>query len=719
MLSHPKNICLLILLGLAQLSYAQGTISGKIVDQNQSPLSFANVLLLQVEDSTLVKGAISNEEGSYTIDFTTAGEFLVSISMIGYQTTYTAPFTLAQGESKMLELITVAEDVATLDAVEVKAKKPLFEQKIDRTVVNVQNSITAAGSSALDVLERSPGVIVNRQSSSLNMNGKEGVIIYINGRESRMPTDAALQMLEGMNASNIEKIELITTPPASFDAEGDAGIINIVLRKSIGDGLNGSYTFNLGYGKKEKAGASINFNYRKNKINLFGDYNFSFDHNPQLFTNYRLVDFDDTVNETDSKSTRDPTQTNHNARLGLDINLSKNTVMGILVSGYDNKWEMTAVNDVEYLENGQITETLVIDNDEINHWRNAAGNFNISHTFSQGQKLTFNTDYLFFHDWNPTNYTNNYFDAGGMFTSSNQLRSGKETPINIAVATLDWTSKIGEKVNVETGIKGTLSRFTNDVYVDYLVNGIWEADPELTNDYKLEEQIGAAYASISFDIWEGTGVKAGLRYEHTDSYLSTETEAGIVDRNYGNFFPSIFINHQLNENQGINLSFSRRIRRPTFNNLAPFVIFTDPSTFFAGNPALQPALTNQVKADYRIKTFMVSLQYSVDEDAIANFQPSVDPENNRQTVGAINMDRRTSYGLSMSFPIEVTKWWNMRLNATGYIQTNELDYEEESVELTQQALQLNGAQNFTFPKGISMEVTGFFCYSFLLGPYEK
>ena len=252
----------------AQSSYS---ISGIINEGNGSGMAFANVLLLKSIDSTLVKGTLTLEDGTYKLESETNDNYLIMTSLVGFQSVYSKPFTLSQDYT--VEPL-VLEEGEQLGEVLVQYKKPLYEQKIDRMVINVENSIVSAGSSALEVLERSPGVSVNRQNSTLSLVGKNGVVVMINGKESYMPQSSLVQLLEGMSSDNIASIEIITTPPANFDAEGNAGYINIVLKKQTDAGLNGAYSFSGGIGNGTTTSENISFNYRKNKLNLFGNYSF-------------------------------------------------------------------------------------------------------------------------------------------------------------------------------------------------------------------------------------------------------------------------------------------------------------------------------------------------------------------------------------------------------------------------------------------------------------
>jgi hypothetical protein len=245
---------------------AQSEIHGTITDAVGKPVKDASVLLLKSSDSSLVKGMVSGAGGKYSFDDINKGMYLVSVTFSGMQQLFTSVFELGKDKIKRdLGTISLKNSGVQLKAVTVAAKKPLLEQKIDRLVINVANSITSAGNTALEVLERSPGIMVDHQNNLLQMNGKDGVVVMINGKISHMPVSSIVQMLSGMNASNIEKIELISTPPANFDAAGNAGYINIVLKENNNVGTNGFYAATIGVAKYPLYNGSINFNHRKGK----------------------------------------------------------------------------------------------------------------------------------------------------------------------------------------------------------------------------------------------------------------------------------------------------------------------------------------------------------------------------------------------------------------------------------------------------------------------
>ena len=279
----PCAMCLFLLSLAFSNILAQSKVHGVVSDDKGKPIANATVLLLNHKDSSLIKGMLTNASGAYAFENVTAGKYRISSTHTGFKQVYSSSFDSDGLQNVEVGTLHFSEAEVELKEVTVTAKKPLFEQKIDRMVVNVANSITAAGSTALEVLERSPGIVVDRQNNSLSMNGKNGIVVMINGKINHMPISAVMQMLASMTADNIEKIELITTPPANFDAEGNAGYINIVLKENNLFGTNGSYSLTAGYSRGETTEASINFNHRKGRVNLFGDYSFSRIHSPQLF----------------------------------------------------------------------------------------------------------------------------------------------------------------------------------------------------------------------------------------------------------------------------------------------------------------------------------------------------------------------------------------------------------------------------------------------------
>ena len=697
------------------LATAQTRISGLIHDTSGKSLPAASVLLLNSADSTLVKGQLSDADGAYTFTEIAAGEYRLGVSMLGFTYNLSPVFTVDNATpSKDLGTTVLQEASEILGEVNIVAKKPLFEQKIDRMVINVANSATNAGGTALEVLQRSPGVLVNRQSNAISLAGKAGVVIMINGKINRMPADALLQMLGGMNADNIERIELIHTPPASFDAEGNAGIINIILKKTADAGLNGGYSVNAGYGRREKYGAGLNFNYRKKKVNLFGSYDYRYDKNLQVFTNYRALQEGPNFLETESYSDRDPNLHNQNAQLGADFQVSPKTVVGVLGTFFDRYWDMYAVNDVKYSTNRQETSHLEMITTEVNHWNSWTGNVNLTHQFTKEKTLSVDADYIYYHIDNPSNYDIRYTGP----EQDSKLRLFKDTPIKIGVVKADYNQSFGPKVQFEAGVKGASSRFDNDVRVEEQQDQEnWIADPALTSHFKLREDIGAAYSTISVKLNAKTDVKVGMRYEYTSTNLGSVQQPDVVDRRYGSWFPSAYLSRTISEHQSANLSYSRRIMRPGFTQLAPYLIFYDPTTLEGGNPALQPSFTNSVKFDYRIKSWQFSVEYSKEDESIRDI-PVIDHVKNTQFNRPENVGNSEGFFASIFFQVHPAKWWDMQNNLFGVNQRTNFQYEGTSLKLKNVFFGVNSTQSFTLPKAFSVEVSANFFSPGYWGVYK-
>lgn len=700
------TIALIIFLGIFTDFYAQNeySISGDVKTGNAEALPFANILVLKPADSSLVMGRVALEDGSYRISGISAGEYIIMASMVGYESSYSPKFILNSDRS--METLVLNEE--QLDEVKVVGTKPLYQQKIDRMVINVENSIVSAGSSALEILERSPGVLVNRQDNSISIVGKEGVVVMINGKNSYVPISSLIQMLEGMSADNIVSIELITTPPANLDAEGNAGFINIVLKERTDTGLNGSASLSAGYSNDFLTTNSININYRKGKFNVFGNYSFSLNETDQVFKLSRQYTEDGDRIGSSTVSDRDARRENHNLRSGLDYQVSEKTIMGVLFTAYDNKWTMDAKNENINTRNATVESYIDLDNHELNHWKHFGANYNISHNFSEEKSLDLNFDYLYYKDNNPNNYLNSYFDENRNFEADSISRSTKLTPIKTYVGALDYETGPGDKIKIETGLKATTSRFENDVAVENLIGDNWIADPSLTNKSNLDESIYAGYFSLEYSFTEKTGAKAGLRYEYTNSELETDTQGKVVDREYGELFPTLYLNHSFNDTLSMNISYSRRIERPTFNNLAPFVILLDPNTFISGNASLQPAISNSVRYSVNYKSAVLSLEYTNEDSSIANFQERLDEETGRLIFEASNLDYTRTFGVSLGFPWRIADWWRMQNNLTYIRQKVRGFYYEEPIELSLGNFSMNISNSYKITETWSAELSGFY-----------
>jgi hypothetical protein len=716
-----KTLIGLILLSFLFTSgFAQGVIRGNIHDSQAKGISYANVLLRTELDSSMIKGAISDESGNYVFTDIPKGEYFVEVTNLGYARSYSPVFPFLGTEKSNVAAILLHEEDQNLDEVTVTATRPFFELEQGKMVVNVANSISAAGLSVLDVLDRSPGVMVNRQSNSLSVLGKNGVVILMNGQRFRMPTEAAYQMLAGLNSSNVEKIEIITVPPANYDADGDAGFINIVMKKDNDMiGTNGSLTVGQGYGSGYNGNISFNLNHQGPKFNWFGLLSTTYVDQFQEWEQFRGNNngFEDIGIDTNSDRFTNRKAINYQA--GFDYKLSTNTIFSGLVSGYNTRWDLSAPTITEAnfsISPDTLTKMTTVEN---KNWNHIMGNINLQHTFQNGQVISTNVDYLTYKNSNPSGYTIMNYDESNDLIGSEEFRITKDTPINLWVTDLNHSMKIGASIAVESGIRATFSEFTNTVVFEEKLGSDWQIDPKFTNDGFLEEDILAAFSSAKIKFDEKTTLNAGVRYENTKTNLTTVSGEKIVDRHYGDFFPTAFLSRKINDDNLVQVSYGRRITRPTFNEMAPYAIFTDPFTFFAGNENILPTYTNTIKTDYSYKSWIFSVQHSMDKDVIARSQPTLDEETNTLFLKTENIDESRTISMIVAFPLKVTSWWESQNNITANYQKVNSELNGEVFEVDQKSLQAMLTNTFTLPNDYTIELMGNYITPGIRGYYRR
>ncbi|GAB4025514.1 TonB-dependent receptor domain-containing protein [Spirosoma gilvum] len=706
------------LIGVCTPAWTQTRLTGAIWDDSGKPLPFASIALLRSPDSSLVKGTISQESGSYALDNIRPGQYRLVASAVGY----------APGRSELvlvgttpiqLPVLTLQAATKSLREVAVAARKPLFEQQIDRLVINVQSSITAAGGSALDILERSPGITVNRQNNSLTLSGKGGVMVMLNAKLTRLPIATVMEMLAGMPASDIEKIELITSPPARYDAEGDAGLINIVTKKNSAYGTNGSLSATVGYGWYERPSATLNLNHRQQKLNLYGSYSFVRNRSWEEYALNRVVSQTDVPLMTDIVSNRFTLRTIHTARLGFDYTLNPHTTLSGLISGFSNKWSADMPTRSSIWKNGELISQNTIQSDRTNQWKHGLINLTLRHVFTNKQEWSLDIDRLYYYNQNPAYYANTIQYLQAATQDKQQFRTLKETPVRMWVLKTDFTKPLGTKGRLETGLKTSIASLNNSVTLDRQTGDRWQADTLFTNQYSLTETILAGYVSLNQPLDAKTTLQAGVRYEYTQTDIDTPEGNSLVHRRYGNFFPTIFLSRKLNRQHTVNLTYTRRITRPSYDALAPFFVFYDPNTFLSGNPALFPAISDAIQGSYIFKDiYAFSIKYTQSRNVIAPLQPHLNPATNQLYYYPENMARQNTLSLTTSLPIKITSWWQSQNNLTGLYQNLTTTYQNQPINQALYTLQLTSSHTIKLPRRFTAEVTGMYQGPFVSGLYR-
>lgn len=695
----------------------QPRLSGRVEETSGKGLPFANVLLLNARDSSLVKGMVTDQEGSYRLENPKKGQYRLMASMVGYSQVYSPLFSIPEQQEHIVIPPLVLRAVAReLSEVTVVAQKPLYEQHLDRLVVNVQSSIASAGATALDVIERSPGITVNRQIGSLAMNGKEGVMVMVNGKLSRLPMTALMQMLSGMNAGNIEKIELLSTPPARFDAEGNAGLINIVLKTNTEYGTHGSYSLTAGYNWHEKAATSFSLNHRTEKLNLYGEYSLMYNHTGMIGYDDRKFIYPTLSLEANTENSRDIHLLNHNARVGVEYLLSPKTTLGGGGAAFSNRFGVTSWNVSRYSHLASLDTLIHIEEEGFNRWHHLMGNVNLRHSLSTNEQVSLDVDYLYYYNINPRLYSNSYQYQKAEDNFEDQFKLNKYTPIRIWVGKCDYIKNLTAGMKLEAGVKGTLSRVQNEMVLENFRQEQWQRDNEFTQNVWMKENIGASYLSFHHQMNTKTKLQVGLRYEYSQTELEDQEGRKLLERRNGYFFPSLSFSRDFSKEHSLQLSYNRRILRPTYNDLAPYVVFADRYSFYLGNIRLKPTLSHILRIGYRFKeNYLLSLQYSHDQNAIAVWQVKVDPQTRRQYTYPENIDQVNTLSFSLSFPLQVGSFWQMQHTFTGNWQDLSTGFEGSRFGSSRINGQINWMHSFKLPHAFSFELSGFYQTASLLG----
>jgi Outer membrane protein beta-barrel family/CarboxypepD_reg-like domain len=700
-----KARLLILVLSCSVLSSSgQAYIKGRITDRQQN-LPFVTVLLLG-SDSALVKTVVTDTMGEFIFMNMMPGYYVISSSMIGYSK-YLSQRISVEEKNIILPDIILEKSVTELNKVVVKAKKPLYEQQIDRLVVNVQSSITSSGNTILEVLQKSPGVVVNRQSNSISMNGQSGVRVMINDKLMQVPLDVVVQMLDGMNASNVEKIELITTPPAKYDAEGNAGIIRIVMKGNTNLGTNGSFGLTLGYRWAETLGGNFNLNHRSERFACFIDYSFLRNHNQHILKlNRQSIDngFVQTVNDN---SRRENITTQQNLDAGLEWKLNANTFLNLSFTGYRRNWGLTAFNNDNNYVAIDSTVITTMNIDELNIWQSATAGIGLQTKINSKSGLSFNLDYLYYHNNNPSNYDDTLFYKQRNLRELSKIDLKKTTPIRFLVATIDYQYFYSPSFTLEAGIKGVTSNLDNNVSVQRLENNVWTMDPVFTSYSTLNEQVGAIYVSTKWQARRQWQINGGLRYEYTHTVISTPGQQNLVNRKYGYLFPDLFFKKDIDNEKDFQFSYTRRITRPTYRDIAPFVFFWGPNTFSAGNTSLMPAISDAIKAGYHAKKWIISLQFSHSKNEINKWQPERDQSNNL-IYRTQNMKYLNTIGLTNSRSFNITSWWEMQTNITAQYQIAQNSEVQNNVTFHLYGMNIDLINSLRLPKNFSIEISGIY-----------
>ena len=701
---------------------AQQPLNGKLtiraLADSIQPLEGATATLLRVKDGQLIRSAVTDKSGEAVFERLAAGEYRVRLTMVGMEPAETENFVMEQPLLSLPAVTLKAGKAAALEAVTVTGKKPFIQRLSDRIVVNVENSIVSAGSSALEVIERSPGITLD-QNDQISLRGKAGVIIMIDGKRTALTGADLANYLRGLPANAIDRIDIITNPSAKYDAAGNSGIIDIHLKKDQRLGANGSFTAGYGQGVYPKANTGTTFNYRNKSINVFGNYNYAHRVNlnnlildRNFFTNGQFSGQDKKDNYS-----RMPV-TSHAARLGADFFAGKKSIIGFVVNSNFTHFSRDNNNSslvIDRMKQPAFTfRTKATNND---HHSNTVANFNFKHTFdSTGREFTADVDFGLFSSNAISSTATRYYKLDGSTQQPDYILNGdQEGKLKLRTGKFDYVHPVKNGLRISVGAKTSYVSSDNDAKFFDTSDGMAKNDTTKTNHFIYQEGNNAAYVTVNRQ-FRKFDLQFGLRGEQTN--IKTHQVKGDVkwDSGYLQLFPSAFLNYKLKEDQSVGLSVSRRIDRPGYSDLNPFLFLIDVSTYATGRPGLLPQLTWSYELNYTVKNLHFTFSYSHTKDvqniAIVRFSdvfPKIRlPDPNITVQVPVNLESSDYFGVSISAPIRVTRWWNMMNNADIYYNHFKANLAGTNLSNGAPAADVRTNNSFTFKKGWAAELNGNF-----------
>jgi hypothetical protein len=703
-MKYPIAALVIFTLFVSQLK-AQSQLRATVADKNGRPVYGVNIMLLDSGGKKLVKATLTDSTGTFSFSPVDNGSYRLRVMHPAYK-----PYMSPKFDFPGSPLANISLEENAMNEVIVSKQRPLIEIKSDRVVVNVENSIVSAGSTALEVLGRSPGVTVD-QNENILLKGRAGVTIMIDGR--RVPVAGAdlANMLKNMPAGSVDRIEIISNPSARYDAEGNAGIINILTKKGMRMGFNGSANASYGQGIYHKAGAGINMNYRKERINLYGNYNYSnregFNHLVLTRRYYTGKAFESPFISYDQDHySVFPFQT-HSAGAGIDYKISSRTTTGLNVSGISSLHNSSSVvSSVQTDTNRLRIASFRTANTGKTTWSNFSANAFVKHTIdSAGKEITADLDYAIYPSTNSQLLHTDYFNGEGAPDGLPYILKGDVASMTeIKAFKSDYVHPLSRSTRLEAGVKVSFVKTDNEpIFYDIsnADNPIY--DTGKSNHYIYRENINAAYLNATKD-GEKWSFQGGLRAEQTNVRgLQTITDE-LMKNTYLKLFPSLGINRKLNPRHDIGLTLSRRIQRPNYFQLNPFRYYMDPSTYTEGTPTLRPATSYSAELSHTFKQqFHTTIGYSITKDVIIEVllptPGNITVQTNR------NLGTMHYYSLSGAYPFQFFKWWNSVLNFNAYYKRYVGNLANTDLNKGKPAYDCNFTNRFTLPKNMSGEIS--------------
>ncbi|MFB6453963.1 outer membrane beta-barrel protein [Chitinophaga sp. Hz27] len=707
----------MMLVSFLQPLFAQSNanISGYIKNEKGAGLPFISVALFRLNDSSFVKAAVTAENGKFQIEKVAPGVYYLLARSMGYKTAYSNNVNVGTEQLISVE-IQMQQEEHMIQEVVVSSRKPSIEMRADRTILNVAASINATGTNALEILRKSPGVRVLGDDDIL-INGKRGLSVYLDGNRINLGGKELADLLKNMQSSDIEAIEVITNPSARYDAAGQAGVINIRTKRNDKKGFNGNVALTAATSRYyPKYDGGIGLNYRNKAISLFGNYNYA---NGQTLnkTEYfrKQVTPDNLLTNFDQYFSNKSHNTGHTFKAGVNITASPTSNFQVMVDGsIPTKDGMSNSNTLIYHTPGNIDSVLKASNDQ--YRKSNMLNYNASYRYADSfsRELTINANYLDFNLHADSYQPNYYYDSKDVFLRSNIYSNKSVSGISVKSLKADYSQKLlGGRFS--TGLKYTDTKSDNDFVFYNVLNNSNIPDTGKTNQFIYNEKIVAGYIDYNMN-WKAWEVQLGLRGEYTTSsgilkdLIKEELDA--VKNNYMSYFPNAVITYKWNKNNATSIVYNKRIDRPAYQDLNPFVYVQDEYSFTKGNPFLLPEYTSTFKLSNNYKQMLTtSFSYADTKNYIVRYRDSIMGGRTFQT--NVNIAHQKNYTLAVFFQLSPKKWWDFNYGLNAFHQEVKGMAGASPVNMSQNAWSFTGSNTFMIPDGWSAELSFYYNSKYL------
>ncbi|MEY3835093.1 MAG: hypothetical protein RI989_521 [Bacteroidota bacterium] len=685
------SLTFITLFSFAQTSTITGVVKGIDAGKTED-LAFVSVSVHAVKDSLVLKATASDNSGAFSLEVESADSVLVYFNIIGYKPIWKK---IAASASVNLGTIELMLTSAVTSEMEFVAKKPLVQVQADKTIFNVEGTANAVGLNALELLRRAPGVVIDN-NNNISVKGKSGITVYIDGRISPLQGSQLSDFLKSTPSSSIEKIEIITNPSARFDASGTAGILNIVMKKNSNYGQNA--TFGIGYGNQVygKINGSFTYNRRKGKTNVYATYgnNFSEEWGYMRFYKEQNDIFFDQRTYSLYKDQ------SHYGKAGIDISINDKNTIGFsvntnLANNLSDSHGSTPIGSVAL--GAGIDSTLEASSISDGYRNNYGANVNYQWKGENDKELTVDANYGIYDIDNKNFQPNRYMGSNGLLLNERNYQNNTATQI--------------DKVKWEAGMKGTQVNTNNKLDFYNVVGNDLEVDSNLTNSFEYKERVLAAYANASGK-YKKFGWQVGVRAENTKSngelFALTPQPLSKVDRLYTNLFPSAAITFDHKETSTFNLTYSRRIDRPSYQSLNPFESRLDELSYSRGNAFLQPQYTDAFELSHTLFYMITSsIGYSKTNGFFTEITDTT--EFSRSFIQTRNLGYRENITFNLGSPVSFAKWWDGYVNMGVYNIHNRATFEDgNTIDLRATSYNIFMQNTFKFNKTTSFELSGFF-----------